>query len=280
MKPITIIAGFLSLCLFLLSCEEDEQLTAPQLRFSLGEKLQLITTSEELALVLQAKEIQLEDVYYHRQKQYLAFRFADVLAHVFGEDYEEKAWNAVSFHAIDGYNAVVNLAAFQEPTAFLVFADLETEGWEPIPGHGAETPAPFYLVWTEAHQTYQNGFPWPWAIASIELVRMEDAFSSVLPDKEEVSEETYQGYQLFMSRCNNCHSVGEKGGQIGPNLNQPQNILSYRSEEMVRAFITESSRFRISRMPDFKDLSPRQVDQLIAYLRYLKDQKTTASPHK
>ena len=114
-----------------------------------------------------------------------------MLQHVFGTNYAQEGWSSVSFRATDGYNAVIDLNNFHEPDAYLVFADLEHENWEPIPNHGEETVAPFYLIWNKEGKIPQNGFAWPWSIASIGLISLENSYSDLIPDQEEVSAEVY-----------------------------------------------------------------------------------------
>ena len=257
-----------------MSCEEKAPEFSPSLDFLLGEESPKKYSLNQLKSELEEHELSIYDPEYKKDKKYKGFLFNDVLNLVFGPNYQQENWTGVSFSALDGYKAVVDLNNFYEPDAYLVFADLEHENWEVIPNHGEDTVAPFYLVWTKAEKIPKNGFSWPWQIASVSLIRVQDKYTSITPDEEKVSPAVYAGYKLFMLRCTSCHALGGVGGFIGPDLNKPKNILEYRSEEIVRAFIVESSSYRISKMPDFKDLSTEQVDQLIAYLNHLKMEKS------
>ena len=61
---------------------------------------------------------------------------------------------------------------------------------------------------------------------------------------------------------------------MGPELNVPQNILSYRSRAQVKAFIRAPESFRLgSRMPAFQSLSEAEVDAIIDYLEAMNDRR-------
>lgn len=260
---------------FLFACKEKQsEADLKDIDFYLGSESVALTGD---AITLDVHDLEIYDVEYHKDKSYQAFLFDDVLKAVFGQEVSSDRWNSVSFVALDGYNAVIDKDFFGQGDAFLIFHDKEYPEWEAIPDHGNETAAPYYLVWTEKEKIPQNGYSWPWGISEIALVNMAEEYTHATPDSGNVSTEVFAGYKLFMRRCNSCHSLGGQGGYIGPDLNEPMNILEYRTEEMVRMFITEPSSFRRGRMPDFKDLTSTEVDQLIGYLTYLKDEKNAPS---
>lgn len=262
--------------LVLLSACAETIVESASINFYLGSKLLASHSVQQMQLDLDAHTIEIDDVEYKKRKRYQAFLFDDVLQHIFGDSYAPEDWNSISFVALDGYNAVIDRQFFGEGDAYLVFKDHDFPDWEAIPNHGDETAAPFYLIWTKEEKIPQNGYSWPWSISDIALINLANEYAETTPDSSAVSPDIFSGYTLYMRRCNSCHSLGGQGGLIGPDLNAPMNILDYRSEEMVRAFITESSKFRRGRMPDFKDLSEEQVDQLIAYLTYLKEEKNAS----
>ena len=166
---------------------------------------------------------------------------------------------------------------FGQGDAFLVFQDNDFPEWESIPNHGDETAAPYYLIWTNEDKIPKKGYSWPWAISEIALVNLAEEYTHATPDSSVQNATVFAGYKLYMRRCNSCHSLGGQGGYIGPDLNEPMNILQYRSEEMVRQFIQEPSKFRRGRMPDFKDLSATELDEIMDYLKYLKEKKVESS---
>ena len=271
--------AFLTVVVFCLvvSCDvsptSNETTDLPSIEFLLGDETVSEVTVPILLSDLKSHDLEIYDVEYKKNKKYKAFLFNEVLDHLYGSDYGHQNWTSISFTAIDGYNAVIDLNFFHEPDAYLVYEDLEHPEWEKIPNHGDDTVAPFYLIWTKENKIPQNGYSWPWSITDIALVNTHEAFANASPDKEAVSDGVYFGYTLYMSRCNSCHAIEGQGGLIGPDLNFPMNILEYRQEDMVRSFIKEPSKYRRGRMPDFKDLSDEELDYLIEYLHYLKDEK-------
>ena len=61
-----------------------------------------------------------------------------------------------------------------------------------------------------------------------------------------------------------------QGGKIGPDLNSPRNILTYRAAEVVRKFISNPAQFRHSRMPAHPDLNDASLDNLLDYLWHMR----------
>jgi mono/diheme cytochrome c family protein len=235
-----------------------------RLGFGVGGKAVASFDLSELSGRLNARDLSLFDPEYGKQKHYLGFALGDVLRLGLGPDWAKDVQADVVFQALDGYRAVSPVSKVVEDGGFLVFRDLDFEGWEPV-GRMRANPAPFYLVWTGAEQTTQQGYPWPWQVASIELARFDDRYPEVPPKGAAPGSAAFQGFELFKHRCVRCHSINGQGATIGPDLNAPMSILSYRSIHMVKELIRHPSRYRHTRMPDHSDLSEDDLDDLIAY---------------
>jgi len=258
---------FAFICMVVTSaCAQTSEIT---LRFKVGNSLAKEVSLESLQKDLNSHDIGIYDSEYKLDKNYRAFRFIDVLKYVYGKEVEDTQWSSVSFTALDGYEAVGDINNVLEEGGYLTYADLDFEDWQEIPGHPDTRPGPFYLVWENKAQTTKTGYPWPWQIGTISLISRADQYSAAFPKGNLVNENVMAGYELFMSRCISCHSISGQGGAIGPDLNAPQNVLRYRSEAMVRSFISRSSEYRYSKMPDFVDLSDAKIDNLLDYLSYL-----------
>ena len=78
------------------------------------------------------------------------------------------------------------------------------------------------------------------------------------------SESAIRGQQVFRDKnCTACHQFYGLGGYMGPDLT---NIISHedKGEDYARFFIEEGT----IKMPNF-DLAEAQVDDLIAFLKYV-----------
>ncbi len=222
----------------------------------------------ELSTRLHTRAVELFDPHYMKRKRFRAFALADVMGAGFGESWRHAPHTEVVFTARDGYRAVSAREKVAEAGGYLAFADLDAEGgWEPLPGNRTD-PGPFYVVWLGDGQGTAQGYPWPWQLAQISMVRVEDAFPAVFPNGAPEDSSVLRGYGLFKDRCLRCHAMNEQGGKVGPDLNAPMSVVEYRSPMMIRAFIRHPSRYRHTHMPDHEDLSDRDLDDLLDYFRH------------
>ena len=137
------------------------------------------------------------------------------------------------------------------------------------------SPAPYYLVW-EAGQTLGEQVPWPYQLAQIEIVDFKTKFEKSFPKGAEATSNAMKGFVTFKNQCIRCHSVNLQGGDLGPELNAPQNVTEYWSEKNLKSFIRDASSFRYkSKMPAFPHLEDTQIDQVLDYLKWMKKFKTT-----
>ncbi len=80
------------------------------------------------------------------------------------------------------------------------------------------------------------------------------------------------GKQLYQQKnCQACHQIYGLGGYLGPELTTAYSDKT-RGEPYLRAMLAVGS----NRMPNFH-FSTREIDELIAYLKYV---DTTATPIK
>jgi len=214
---------------------------------------------------LQVHTISFDNPLMGKTKRYRAFALSDLLTLAYGERWQSDSFSDIAFIAVDGYEAVAPLRLLGNPGGYLAFEDLDVgDGWEPIT-KGSVDPGPLFLVWTGPDQTPRHGYPWPWQIAALNLLRFADQYPALAPDGA-AGPEVMRGFDLFRQRCLRCHAINGQGGRVGPDLNAPQSITSYRSETMIKAFIQRPSQFRHSQMPDHTDLSAAQLDELYRYL--------------
>ncbi|MDE2491152.1 MAG: cytochrome c [Elusimicrobia bacterium] len=248
---------------------------APALVFLSDGKPVLRLTAAQMAGRSDARTIELEDPFYGRAKRYRAVPLRDLLTAAYGADWVEDGVGDYFFSSLDGYRAHARVARLTEDGAMLAFADAGAPGWETLPGRGAQTPGPFYLVWLGEDQTPKAGYPWPWQIVSIEPALVEDAFPAAVPRGAPADSPAGRGWAIFRDRCLSCHSMSGDGGTVGPDLNDPRGITRYRRPKILKAFIRQASSFRRTKMPDFTDLSPRDLDDLLAYFTWMTRQDGT-----
>ena len=240
----------------------------PALKFLVSGKVVKEITLSELKSKLETHTIELYDTEYKKPKRYLGFTVQDVLALGFGDELNNPDFTDIAFTALDGYESVSVLPKMKEKGGYVVFADLDSNNWEPI-GRTDANPGPFYLVWTGKDQLPENEYPWPWQIASINIMRFPDQYPLVYPEGAGKDSPAYKGYEIFKGRCVRCHSMNQQGGKVGPDLNAPRSIVTYRSEYMIKEFIKHPSEYRYTQMPDHPDLTDQDLNNLIAYFRYM-----------
>jgi len=180
----------------------------------------------------------------------------------------------VVFTAQDGYAPNTNfemlrlhhaIVAYREKGSF-TFAKLAQ-------GKAMVSPAPYYLVWEEGENLADN-VPWPYQLVKIEVVNFKEKFGKLYPEGVVVDDAVMKGFKTFKNECIRCHSINLQGGEIGPELNVPLNITEYWSADTLLRFIPDASSFRYkSKMPPFPKLDKMQVEQVIEYLKYMKDFK-------
>jgi len=227
---------------------------------------------------LESRHVKIFNYMMGKEKRYQGFRLRDVLDLAFGDRWRSDTYSDIAFTALDGYEAVSPLEKLREKGAFLVFRDLDTveEGWEPI-GYKQANPGPFFLIWSGELQTTAEGYPWPWQIAQVDLLRFEQRYPAVVPAGAAENSAVYRGYRIFRARCLRCHAMDLQGGRIGPDLNAPQGITAYRSEYMIKEIIRHPSKYRHTQMPDHPDLSDRDLDDLYRYFLFQWERKTRST---
>jgi len=256
----------------LLASVSDAKDEDPSLQFLVSGKLINEISLSDMKSALKRHKIEFFDPLYGKQKRYEGFSLGDVLRLGFGDKWGNPGYTDIAFAALDGYHAVSDISKAKEAGGYIVFRDRDEERWEPI-GKRNANPAPFYLVWTGKEQTSENEYPWPWQLASVNLMSFRDAYPMVYPEGADKGSNAYEGYLIFKGRCVRCHSMNRQGGNIGPDLNAPRSIVTYRSPQMIKEFIKNPSKYRYTFMPDHPDFSEEDLDNILSYLTYMNEIK-------
>lgn len=248
---------------------------ADSLTFSIDDQAVNSLLLSTLQKNLKSDSVEVTSPYYAEKqmsvKHYEGFRIKDVLNWVYGSEWQNSPNIDISFIAADGYKTITNRDILNKAGGYLVYKDLDIKrGWQAIISHGNKVdPGPFFMVWTGKEQTSAEGFPWPWQITGIELIRFENKYPKVYPHKVDKNSNVFKGFSIFKKECIQCHAMNKQGGMIGPDLNAPQNILDYRSRNMVKAYIRNPQTFRYSKMPSHLHLSEQALEQLIDYFWFM-----------
>jgi len=112
-----------------------------------------------------------------------------------------------------------------------------------------------------------------WQIAEFEVVEFQKKYPHVAPTGEPRDSPVWQGFEIFRGECIACHAINREGGTAAPDLNVPQSIVEYRPAEQIKAYIRDPKTFRYGNMPAHPDLSPTDLDALVAYFRAMARRK-------
>jgi mono/diheme cytochrome c family protein len=242
--------------------------TASPLVFVSGDKEVLRLTASDLAKRPAARTIEIQDPSFKKTKRYRAVPLKDLLTAAYGGSWGENALGEVFFDALDGYRSHVKVSVLMNDGGMVAFADADSPDWEPIPGKSG-TPAPFYVVWTGAEQSPKKGYPWPWQTIGVKMTVLEDEYPKALPKGAAPDSAAVRGWTTFRRACISCHAMSGAGGTVGPDLNEPRGITRYQKKSFLKSYIRKASSYRRTKMPDFDDLEPSELDDLMSYFDHM-----------
>jgi hypothetical protein len=127
-------------------------------------------TVTQLKARLESEIVSFVHPYYEKEKSFQGFALGSLLKELFAVETANAGGWKVQFQALDGYRSVTPLDRLFEPGGYLVFRDIERPQWEEMKKRKV-SPGPFAVVWIEKEQLWENGYPWPWQIEAIRLVR-------------------------------------------------------------------------------------------------------------
>ncbi len=227
---------------------------------------------DTLQATLPVETITLDELYYEKEKTFLAIPLSEFIAAGFDLPPEELQTRDFLLRAADGFAVAVHGTRLFEPGGFAAIDDLDhDDGWELI-GTMDVDPAPVYVVWTGEDQQNVDTHPRPWQLVEISIVHPDEIYANASPPTD-ASPDAHAGYTLFRRDCIVCHAVNRSGGRAGPEMNIPQNITEYRDRDFLLAYTRDPGTFRYSQMPAFPHLTDQDLDQLYAYLLAMKDRK-------
>lgn len=237
----------------------------------------LILKLSELKKKLPTTQVTLTDPVYSKPKTWDTFQLQELLK-LLGKTPDSA--DEIIFQAADGYAPSVSRDKLQGHEAYLAYQEHHASGskgknrFEPVrQGKASLSPAPFYLLWKDGKSIGEE-YPWPYQLVKIEFVSFREKYAKIYPSGFAKESPELRGFERYKNLCIRCHSINLVGGEIGPELNTPKNVLEYWDPKTLRQFIHDASSFRArSKMPNFPNLSEKELDDIFAYLRWAKDHK-------
>ena len=241
----------------------------PSLRFVRAGQPARVVDAAALRAACEELTVAVADPYYEKPKRFLAWPLRCVLELGFGA-LTDLASQELLLRALDGYTRATEGSVLLEPGGYVAFADADRPGggFDPIDYRQAD-PAPFYVIWKGAGERDVVRYPWPYQLAELEVVRVEDRFPRAVPPGAGPGSPARHGFDVFRRNCLQCHAINGEGGRVGPELNVPQSIVEYRPEAQIRAFVRDPRTFRYTQMPANPQLSEADLDALLAYFRHM-----------
>ena len=235
-------------------------------------------STEQLLSHPQAQQIEIAaDVAYKRAMSYRAVPLAALLDGVQPGDHLQAV-------ALDGFAAelpAAPLLSTQGARAWLAVED-PAQPW-PALAAGKPSAGPFYLVWQNPEAAQIGPEQWPFQVSTLRLLApVAQRFPALLPAAD-ASAEVQAGFAVFQKNCLACHRLNGAGdSQFGPDLNIPHNPTEYFAGNFLRQYIRDPQSLRRwpqGRMPGFSSetLNTAELDQLISYLRHMREHKNTLS---
>jgi mono/diheme cytochrome c family protein len=267
----------LCLCLFASFAGASE----PALTVVVGGKPHTHTAGELLARADVVTVTIPRDVAYGRSMTYRAIPIAALLPGA-------GPAASVRFAADDGFATTLPvqlLLAGQDSGARAYLAiEAQDAAWPPLRAGDPASAGPFSLVWTHPERARIVPEQWPYRIARIEEVASLAArFPAIVPAAGLPADgPVNRGFAAFTRNCIVCHTLNLGGdGSIGPDLNVPFSPTEYLRADALRRMIRDPQSLRRSpstRMPAFDTtvLSDRELNDMLAYLRYMANRKVPA----
>ena len=204
------------------------------------------------------------DNYYQKPMTFSAYSLQPLIDQIL-EEVEQPEDYALIFRCSDGYNKDISLTTFIENPSYIVFKDDESGGVDTI----SSKLGKYYLTWDE--MAPGNELPYPYQVAKVELIEASALFINSYPVDVASNEQLAFGFKTFNKYCRSCHSINKEGGDLGPELNVPQNITTYRSQTFIQAFVSNPQQYRYNSKMAPVRLSDEEFEAVYGYLEAMAD---------
>ena len=200
----------------------------------------------------------------HVTIEYVGYRAVDVLAHLFGEDWQEQA-GTVELRALDGYVSRIDVARFLKEAAFLTFARSDGAPFtvDNLRQNQTDVPlGPWYLVWDNISNPAllaEGASNWPYQVHEVNLVSLSDA--ALLP--EGLADNLREGAELAKRYCLQCHRLNGFGGEKFPGDLAALSRV-HAEPDFIRWVLNPSAVRNTTTMPPLSDRLPDSERRRIA----------------
>ena len=189
----------------------------------------------------------------HVAIKYLGYRANDVMARLFGEDWQSQA-KTIEFRALDGYVSRVDVSRFAEESAYFAFARKDGARFavDNVEQNQVGVPlGPYYLVWDNISSpalVMEGARYWPYQVKEVHLVSLPD--ESLVPTGLDAG--FHEGAELVREHCLSCHQVNGFGGaKFEGNL--AEIVKAYGEADFLRLVLTPASERTGETMPALSD---------------------------
>ncbi|MDE0626348.1 MAG: cytochrome c [Bryobacterales bacterium] len=208
----------------------------------------------------------------HVAIEYVGYRANDVMAHLFGEDWQGQG-RTIEFRALDGYVSRIVVSRFAEEEAYLVFARKDGAPFtvDNVEQNQMGVPlGPYYLVWDNISSpalVVEGTRNWPYQVKEVHLATLPD--EALVPTGLDAG--FHEGAELVGTHCLSCHEVNGFGGaKFEGNL--AEIVKEYGKADFLRLVLTPASERTGATMPALSDrLSEgerrRVADAVFDYLK-------------
>jgi mono/diheme cytochrome c family protein len=252
----------------------------PALDLTIGGETRHFTREQLLARPDAVTIAVAKDVSYGRAMSYRAVPLAALIAGL-----TPPPDTVIEAVATDGFAAQlpVDLLVNTDPRTAIAWVAIEPADapWPPLPGKTVSA-GPFYLVWTGDQVATVRSEQWPYQMARLTTQPSpatrwpQLAVDPALPATDPIR----SGQTLFVTQCLVCHKLNGAGSaEVGPDLNRPMNPTEYLTPAALHALIRDPASVRD--WPDRKmrgftpeQMSDREIEQVIAYLRHMAGRKS------
>jgi mono/diheme cytochrome c family protein len=251
----------------------------PALTVTTGGQTSIYTAAGLLALPAATTVTIPADVAYKRSMTYRAIPAAALLAGTAPDE-------GIRFAAADGFATTLPADALLARDGAVAYLAVEPADapWPPLKPGEPGSAGPFYLVWTHPEMGAVASEQWPYQIVRIDAVAaLAKRFPMIAPaPKLAASHPIRAGFASFEKHCMSCHTLNGGGdATLGPDLNIPYNPTEYLRPDALRRLIRDPQALRRwpgAKMPAFdsKELSDRELAELLAYLRHMADRKVVS----